>query len=355
MSDLFKAQFNADPAMTAKAHGRANLIGDHTDYNDGFVLPCLLTHQTQVCMSWADDGMITGISEEYGEARRTIESSCDGTWLDFVTGALALLKPFGLDARGIKLAVTSCVPVGAGVSSSAALEIALLRSMIALAGLTDIDAKQLAKIAQRIEHDFIGTQCGIMDQMVISTAEPGQAMLLDCQDLSFEIVDFFQSAVFMIIHSGSQRKLSEALYNTRLSECRNAAASLGIPSLRQADMAGLERLSDASEKMRVRHVISENQRVLDAVAAMKAHDPKSFGLLMRQSHQSLAEDYEVSSPELDQLVDVCQSNKALGARLTGAGFGGCIVALVEPADQEAMMAAVKTHCPQAFLVDVISA
>ena len=350
---LFKATFNAVPETSAFAHGRANLIGDHTDYNQGFVLPCLLTHRTHVSIAWTDDGMITGISEEFGKASRPIDDACDGTWLDFVTGALTLLKPHGLQAKGIQLAVSSSVPAGAGVSSSAALEIAMLRAMVQSSGLDQITPTELAFIAQKIEHEFIGTQCGIMDQMVVSVADQGQAMLLDCQNHDTELVDFFSAGIFMVIHSGSGRKLSEGLYNTRLSECQNASKTLHLESLRQASPDMLALITDPTEQMRARHVIAENQRVLDAVQALKADDPERFGALMNQSHASLAKDYEVSSPELNHLVAVCQGNKALGVRLTGAGFGGCVVVLARPEDQDHILAAVKEDCPKAYLVDII--
>ena len=350
---LFKATFNAVPEISASAHGRANLIGDHTDYNQGFVLPCLLTHRTHVSVAWTDDGMITGISDEFGMASRPIDAACDGTWLDFITGALTLLKPYGLKAKGIQLAVTSSVPAGAGVSSSAALEIAMLKAMVQSAGLDLITPSELAFIAQKIEHEFIGTQCGIMDQMVVSVADQGQAMLLDCQNHKTELVDFFTAGVFMVIHSGSGRKLSEGLYNTRLLECQNASKTLQMESLRQASPDMLALINDPTEHKRARHVIIENQRVLDAVQALKADDPERFGALMNQSHASLAEDYEVSSPELDHLVVTCQGNKALGARLTGAGFGGCVVVLARLEDQDHILAAVKKDCPKAYLVDII--
>ena len=350
---LFKATFNALPDASASAHGRANLIGDHTDYNQGFVLPCLLTHRTLVSIAWTDDGIITGISDEFGEGSRVIDAACDDTWLDFVTGALTLLKPHGLEAKGIQIAVSSSVPAGAGVSSSAALEIAMLRAMVQSAELDQISPTELAFMAQKIEHEFIGTQCGIMDQMVVSVADQGQAMLLDCQSHDTELVEFFTAGVFMVLHSGSGRKLSEGLYNTRLSECQNASETLQLESLRQATPDMLAGINDPTEQKRARHVITENQRVLDAVQALKADDPDQFGTLMNQSHASLAEDYEVSSPELDHLVAVCQGNKALGARLTGAGFGGCVVVLVRPEDQDYILAAVKHDCPKAYLVDII--
>ena len=350
---LFTSTFNAKPAMSAFAHGRANLIGDHTDYNQGFVLPCLLTHRTHVSIAWTNDGMISGVSDDFGKASRPIEAHCDGTWLDFVTGAIALLKLHGLKANGINLAVSSTVPPGAGVSSSAALEIALLRAMVQSTGINTIDQTNMAFIAQKIEHDFIGTKCGIMDQMVVSVADQGQAMLLDCMSHEIELVNFFTSGVFLVIHSGSGRKLSEGLYNTRLQECQNASISLQRESLRQASLDDLPKIADPIELKRARHVISENQRVLDAVAALKADAPEEFGLLMNQSHASLAEDYDVSSPELDKLVDVCQNNQALGARLTGAGFGGCVVVLTRPEHQTQILSAVKDQCPQAYLVDCI--
>lgn len=352
-NSLFNDHFKAAPQATASAHGRANLIGDHTDYNHGYVLPCLLTHQTSVSVSLRADDKICGISEEFGPAERQTSSPVDGSWLDFIIGAINLLKPHGWTAPGIDIAITSTVPAGAGVSSSAAFEIALLRAMIICHELNPLTDRDLALCAQKIEHDYIGTQCGIMDQMVVASADFGQAMMLDCQNLETELGDLFDDYSFVVIHSGSGRKLSEGLYNQRLSECQQASTILGVTSLRQVNPDNIDVIKGQELHCRARHVVTENQRVLDAFRALKAQNAQHFGELMTESHHSLAEDYDVSSPELDQLVKTCLNQGALGARLTGAGFGGCVVALFTNDMAHKAMAKIKPDCPNAYLVDVI--
>lgn len=351
---LFQKTFHAPHQALEVAHGRANLIGDHTDYNDGFVLPCLLTCYTSVCVSLRSDKMIHGISEEFGFGEREISDAPDGSWLDFITGATSLLADFGLEETGVNVAITSNVPTGAGLSSSAALEIALLKALIKASRIAAINDTELAFLAQKIEHDFIGTHCGIMDQMVIATATLRQAMRLDCRTLNTQFAALFDDACFIVIHSGISRKLSKGLYNQRLSECRQASLALGVESLRDITINDVLVMNNRLLQKRARHVASENTRVLRAFDALTEKDSAGFGALMTSSHASLKNDYEVSSAELDGVVSACLEHGALGARLTGAGFGGCIIALVRHNNKNNMLEKVAAICPNSYIVDIIT-
>ena len=350
---LFKNYFEYEPTHMSSAHGRVNLIGEHVDYNGGLVMPCQLNHQISIWMARREDRCINGLSDKFGPMDRDITAPLDGSWLDFVSGALHMIAETGTPVTGLDLLVSGNVPAGAGVSSSAALEIALLRGMVDLFGARTITAVDMAKLAQRIEHEFIGTQCGIMDQMVSAAAAPGRAMLLDCQTLEFTLNPLFADASFVVMHSGSSRKLSDGLFNTRLAECKQAATRLGVDNLGVADAGQLAQLDDAVLVQRARHVISEIARVRSAADRLQAQDPAGFGAVMNASHASLRDDYAVSSSALDELVAAFCEHGAYGARLTGAGFGGCVVALC-PHDQVTdIITRVLEACPDAYMVDVV--
>ena len=353
-SDLFSAHFEYAPAITAQAHGRVNLIGDHTDYNGGLVMPCLLNQTTEIALALREDDRIRGISDGFGPMEGVRGAQVDGSWMDFVQGAIAMLEPYHEWRGGVDVAVHSTVPAGAGVSSSAALEIALLRGLCAALGITDIDPVRMAQLAQRIEHEFVGTKCGIMDQMVSSAATPGAAMMLDCATLDYQLSNLFPAASFVVMHSGSSRKLSDGLYNTRLGECQAAASMLGLSLLCEADIDNLVALDDPLLRRRARHVVSETARVRAATIALRDDDMVGFGGLMLESHNSLRDDYEVSSAELDALVNAFLDAGALGARLTGAGFGGCVVALCMNDAVDVIVKAVKNCLPSTYLVDVVA-
>lgn len=355
LKSTFLSHFETEPMAYGRAFGRANLIGDHTDYNDGFVLPCLLNHHTDVALRLNSSGRITGYSDHFAAETSAIDSQSDGSWLDFVRGAIAMLGELGIETKGLDLCVASNVPAGAGVSSSAALEIALLRALIAAHEAPPISASNLARYAQRIEHEFVGTQCGIMDQMVSAAASPGQAMLLDCRSLDQSLHALFEDADFLVLHSGSSRKLSKGAYNDRLADCQQAAAELGVASLRDAAPEDVITIKTPQLAARARHVISENMRVLAAIDALNTGDAEAFGQLMNDSHESLAGDYDVSSPELDRLVTAAREAGAYGARLTGAGFGGCVVVLADTSKVDSLLAGVSAACPDSWLVDRISA
>ena len=349
----FNNQFGREPMALAHAHGRANLIGEHTDYNDGLVLPCLISNRTEVALATRDDDLICGISNQFLTGQKAIYDGLDGHWLDFVIGALHQLLPIGGGLQGIDIAVKSDIPPSAGVSSSAALEIAILRALVTAQQLPSVTDTQLALFAQRIEHDFIGTQCGIMDQMVVAAATPGDCMMLDCRSLDYKLMSLPAGHVVAVVHSGSVRKLSDTVYNQRLAECAAAAQILGVSSLRDATTGMFGNVVLDNEMKRAKHVVSENMRVQEAVNCLLGNDPSGLGNLMNKSHDSLCDDYEVSSPELDRLVSSLRSAGALGARMTGAGFGGCVVALCETASANDIVSRAVEMNPDSYLIDLI--
>ena len=350
----FAEHFGAVPDGTGAGFGRVNIIGDHTDYNDGFVMPCNLNHRTDVAIRARSDRLLNGFSGALGPAEATPEAVPKGHWLAYVTGALAVTADIGVPQVGIDLLVESSVPEGAGVSSSAALGVALVCGLCAAFSIALPPAETVARLAQKIEHDFIGLQCGIMDHMVSATGIAGSAMHLDCRDLSYGLHALPAGHVFLVIHSGSGRKLSEGIYNKRVSECRAAAVAMGVDKLRDADNTRIADIADKVVRQRARHVIGENDRVNAAAKALANGDVSTLGALMNASHESLATDYEVSSDLLDRLVEATRTAGASGSRLTGAGFGGCIVCLAAADQSDAIVAAARQAVPGSWLLDRIA-
>lgn len=350
---LFQNYFQYSPSSSSDAHGRVNLIGEHTDYNNGFVLPTLIEQKIEVSLKLRSDSKIVGISEEFGKNTDDLNSKTDGTWLDFVKGVSYYIGKEGHPITGLDVAVTSNIPSGSGLSSSAALEISLLRALSQLTGFL-LNSSKMAQIGQLVEHHFIGTQCGIMDQMVSAESEFGQALYLDCENLKSEIIPIFSDHTFMVIHSGSRRKLSEGKYNERKKETETAAKDLGISSLRQGDINNLKEIKNPLIHRRARHIITENERVQKGAEYLKTNNAKSFGSLMYESHQSMNEDYEISSPELNHIVKTAKSFGAIGARLTGAGFGGCTVILTSNVEREFITEKILSNCPNSYLVTNIT-
>ncbi len=326
---MFRRVFGTPPEAVAQAPGRVNLLGEHTDYNDGFVLPTPLPYRTRVEAARAE-GVVDAYSASFGERRaRPLEAPPQGDWLDYVAGCLHALRTAGHAVPGARLYITSRLPMGAGLASSAALEVAVLRALCALYRL-DLDDRALAQLAQRAEATYVGVRCGVMDQMVASLGRKDHALFLDTRTLEVAHVPLPAGVRVAVVDSGVPRRLAEAGYNQRRSECEAAARALGVPALRDLTPADLPRLEalPAPLARRARHVITENARVLEGLEALKRGDAARFGALMLASHASLRDDFEVSTPELDALVALALEAGALGARLTGAGFGGAIVALV---------------------------
>ena len=313
-------------SVLASAPGRVNLIGEHTDYNGGFVLPVVLTRRVTVELTPRDDARVRVRSDALGEAMYALGEEQRGRgWIDRVQAITYVLAREGHAPRGFDGRVRSDLPIGAGLASSAALAVALLRALREAFALR-IDDRAIALLAQRADHDFVGVRSGIMDQLVASLGRDGMPLLIDTRDLSVTEVVLPRGAELLVIDSGVAHDNLAGAYNTRRGECEDAARRLGVATLRELDSlpAGLPPPLDR----RVRHVVSENARVLGTVDALREGDLEGVGGLLDASHASLRDDYEVSSPELDLLVAIAQAQpEVLGARLTGAGFGGSIVAL----------------------------
>jgi galactokinase len=306
---------------TVRAPGRVNLIGEHTDYNDGFVLPCAIDRYTTVEAHTRDDQTVTVEATDIGE---TDEFTLDhiertGTWRDYVRGVVHLLAP----TAGAHLRISSDVPRGAGLSSSAALEVAVARALNA-----EMPATQLALLAQRAENEFVGVQCGVMDQFSAALAQPDNALLLDCGDLTYRHIPIPAGVALVIADSRIEHKLAESGYNNRRAACAKAAQLLGQPNLRDATLDQLKTLPPELRR-RVRHVITENQRTISAATALEARDLEAIGQYMYDSHRSMRDDYEIVPPQLDKLVAVTRAvDGCYGSRMTGGGFGGCTISLV---------------------------
>jgi galactokinase len=335
----FAARFGHGPDLVVRAPGRVNLIGEHTDYNDGFVLPCAIGPATMVAVSKRHDNNVEVVAADFGDVgdqfslEPPLEGNIEQPWADYVRGMMLALQNAGYALSGAKIAIAGNLLKGAGLSSSASLAVALGKAMSALTGI-DIDNTRLAQIAQRAECDFVGTKCGIMDPLISAQSKAGHALLIDCRSLGLTDVPVPDDVAIMIVHSGVTRGLVDGHYNARRRQCEAAAAAMGVPALRDADLDMLAAASlDAVTKMRARHVITENQRTLDSADALAKSDLATLGMLMAQSHRSMRDDFEITVPPVDALVVMLQ--KAIGtqggARMTGGGFGGACVAVMPSA------------------------
>jgi galactokinase len=308
-----------------------NLIGEHTDYNDGFVLPVAIDRTVAVAAAPVEGKKVRVYSADFDARdewpvdapRRTGR----GEWRDYVRGVAWTLLDAGFELRGADLAIAGDVPLGAGLSSSAALEVAVAGALCAVAG-TEMEAERLALLCQNAENQFVGVRCGIMDQLAAACSRAGHALLIDCRSLEMEHVPLPNDMPIVVVDSKVQRELGKTAYNDRREECAAAARALRVESLREAATVDLSGLPEPLNR-RAGHVVSENRRVLDAVEALRNGDVARFGDVMYESHASLRDDFAVSTPELDLLVErASQTEGVMGARLTGAGFGGCTVNLV---------------------------
>lgn len=324
-------------AADASAPGRVNLIGEHTDYHEGYVLPTVIPQRTHVSLRRREDTHVraqsTAIGEQWDEYELGAESSGRG-WLDYVQGVTAMLAGAGFTISGFDLRVDSTIPLGAGVSSSAALEVALLRALRSLLSL-DLDDVQIAKVARKVETDFVGAPIGIMDQMACSLGRPNEALFIDTRTLGVERLPLPRAADIAVIDSGLTHEHASGEYATRRRESFEAAALLGVRTLRDADPSMLPRIAALPPVLakRARHIVTENARVLAAVDAIRREDAPALGALFNASHASMRADYEVSTPEIDTLVDIGQRHPSVfGARMTGGGFGGAVVILVRKGD-----------------------
>lgn len=350
----FKTAFGETPQHLVQAPGRVNLIGEHTDYNDGFVLPCAINFGTVIAASARPDPIVRVIAADYrGEIDQfrldqPILPLADGAWPNYVRGVVKYLLEHGLALQGIDLALTGNVPQGAGLSSSASLEVAVIQAFKTLQGFHDLSRTDMALIAQRAENRFVGCNCGIMDQLVSARGEAGSALLIDCRSHDTRAVPLPSDVAVMIVHSRVRRGLVGSEYNTRRQQCEAAAKHYGVRALRDLGLARLEADAgdlDATILRRARHIVTENQRTLDAAAVLSAGDLRQMGVLMAASHVSMRDDFEITHPAVDQLVEILQ--KAIGdtggARMTGGGFGGCAVALLPMEQVESVRQAVEEN------------
>ena len=335
----FAEVFGTEPDGVWRAPGRVNLIGEHTDYNDGLVLPIALPNQIQVTASARTDGVIgVATSGQPGVIEFTLADVSPGSvkdWAAYPAGAAWVLREAGYDIGGANLLVDSDLPSGAGLSSSAAL---LCATAVALLGLRDIevDPAEVARLAQRAENQYVGAPVGLMDQMASMCCTAGHALYFDIRAMSTDQIPFDPEAEglsLLVVDVKAPHRHVDGEYAARRKSCEQAAAELGVPALRSVAFEDLDhalaRLSDDVVRRRVRHVVTEIRRVEEAVALMRAGRLREVGPLFTASHASLRDDFEITVPELDVAVDTALAAGALGARMTGGGFGGCIIALVE--------------------------
>ncbi len=330
----FETLYGRPAAIASEAHGRVNLIGEHTDYNGGLVLPTLVPHKTVVALAPRGDDRVrvwsAGFSDETGPMEYRLGDETRGRgWLDYVQGVTWVLARLGHTICGADLRLTSTVPAGAGLASSAALEVAVLRAWRAACGLP-IDDVALALAGQRVEREFVGAPVGIMDQLVASCGRPGEALRIDTRTLATEAVPIPPDAALLVIDSGQRHGHAGGEYRTRRDECERAAARLGVSLLCDVAAGEVSRIDALPPPLdrRARHVVTESARVVEMVRALRADDLERAGALFAASHASMRDDFDVSTPEIDALVAAAAADPdVFGARLTGGGFGGAIVAL----------------------------
>jgi galactokinase len=318
--------------VRARGPGRVNLLGEHTDYNDGLCLPFALARGVTVSAEPGESGVVAARALAYDEVDRfdPADPTAAEGWRAFVRGTVAELGAVGVAVPGANLEIESDLPEGVGLSSSAALGSALSLALLALAGRPEPDRRELARLCSRVEHRWVGAETGMLDQMAAFFGERGHALLLDCRDLSVEQISLdLGDWTLSVADSGSHHAHAESGYNQRRAECADACRELGIDSLRDADEAAAERLADPLDK-RVRHVLSENERVRAAIQALRADDMAALAELLDASHRSLRDDYEVSVPEVEETIKRLKEAGAAGARIMGGGFGGAVLALFPP-------------------------
>ena len=335
----FRALFGADPEVTTEAPGRANLIGEHTDYSGGFVLPVTIPQRARVELRRRDDDLARVHSVQLGatETYRVGDEAPRRDWLDYVQGLTVVARPLPL--RGFDARIDSDVPPGSGLSSSAALEVSMLRGLREAFGW-ELDDVQLALLGQRAEVEFVGAPVGVMDQMAASLGKPGAALFIDTQSLRTEPVPLPGPLAIAVVHSGISHDHASGEYRVRRRECEEATRALGVSSLRALGLEDLPRVEALPSPLdrRARHVVTENARVLQAVEALRAGALERLGALLAASHRSLRDDYQVSVPDLDRLVALAaEAPGVFGARLTGGGFGGAIVVAARPEGLRASM------------------
>ena len=355
---VFRTRFHTEPQVISSAPGRVNLIGEHTDYNDGFVLPAAIDRRIAVAAGVRSDGIFEvhagNLNSNARFSLQDLGPSRTESWANYARGIVALLHQAGNAPNGANLAIHGNVPRGGGLSSSAALEVALAYALLALAG-ANLPEVAIARLCQRAEHEWAGVHCGIMDQFIAVMGRQDAALFLDCRSYEFRHVSLPQGTRVVICDTGVKRALATSAYNTRRAECVAAVTVFktvlpGITSLRDVSIPAFEEYRHLLEPpvlQRCKHVVTEIARVEQAVRALDHHDLPLFGKLMYDSHFSLQHDYEVSCPELDAVVDICaEVDGVYGARMTGAGFGGCAICLTREQDVPEIVHRIAAEYPQ---------
>ncbi|WP_299797269.1 galactokinase [uncultured Shewanella sp.] len=353
---LFVQTFGTTADDLYLAPGRVNLIGEHTDYNDGFVLPAAINFHTIVAVKRRDDDLYRAVSDafpgeikEWAFGHEGVMIPEDG-WVNYLKGFTAAMAASGLPAKGMDIAVVGNVPLGAGLSSSAALELAFGTAVNECSQLR-LSPLAVAQMAQRGENQYVGYACGIMDQMISALGEQDHALLIDCEDLDSEPVHIPDSLSLIIVNSNVQRGLVDSQHNLRREQCEEVAEHFGVDSLRHLDLSRLEaaksELSDVCYR-RARHVLTENRRTQNASHALEAGNISTLSALMAQSHASMRDDFEITVPQIDTLVEIISDviGTRGGVRMTGGGFGGCVVALVDHELTDAVVEAIEKEYPK---------
>ena len=352
----FSEAFACDPELIATAPGRVNLIGEHTDYNDGFVFPAAINYHTAIAAAACPGRKITAIAhnEQGAQASFSLDEPARidtvMSWSNYLRGVVQQLRDAGYALCGANLAISGNIPLGAGLSSSAALEIA---TIAALTRLSDepISADSAARLGQRAENEFVGVPCGIMDQLISASGRSDHALLIDCRSLAQTAVPLPTDYALLVINSNVRHALVDGQYRTRREQCEAAAAHFGATALRDVELTQLqsaERALDPVVYQRARHVISENQRTLDLVAALSTGNSGPISRLMAQSHASMRDDFEITVPEIDALVEIVNGviGEQGGVRMTGGGFGGSVVTLLPAHLVDAVQQAVNANYPR---------
>ncbi|WP_153448791.1 galactokinase [Vibrio algicola] len=353
VNGAFELIFNYAATHIIQAPGRVNLIGEHTDYNDGFVLPCAIDYQTLVAASKRDDNIVRVVAVDFDnqvnefDISKPLEFDHDVMWVNYIRGVIDCLQKRGYEFTGADIAVSGNVPQGAGLSSSAALEVVIGQTFKTLYEL-NISQQDIALNGQQAENQFVGCNCGIMDQLISAEGKRNHSLLIDCRSLETKAVSMPEDMAIVIINSNKKRGLVDSEYNTRRQQCEAAADFFNVKALRDVSIEQfMQREAELDQVVakRARHVITENDRTEEAAIALRNHDMARLAVLMEQSHVSMRDDFDITCPEVDAIVDIVKDVLGTqgGVRMTGGGFGGCVVSLVPPSLVDAVKAAVEAQ------------
>jgi galactokinase len=350
----YQSHFGEQAQYLVRSPGRVNLIGEHTDYNDGWVLPVAINYDVRAVVKTRPDRTMRVYSYDFKQedsfSLDALEhAAADKSWSNYVRGVASVLQQEGYHLHGMDMLIAGDVPLGAGLSSSAALELATITAFRAASAL-EISAVKAATCGQRAENEFVGMRCGIMDQFISSLGQANHALLIDCRSLEYQLVPIPAGVNIVVVNSMVHHSLVDSAYNERRAQCEAGAKALGVRALRDVSVETFKQREaelSALVARRCRHVVTEDQRVLDSVKALEWGDLAAFGQLMNASHESMHYDYEITVPELDILAEIQQQVKGCyGARMTGGGFGGCTVALVEQNAVQPLVDTVKSEYPR---------